>query len=73
MSKLLFFNIPLILERITNLFLVVIFLAQPDDSNSEDCLMIYPEDRTWNDFSCSNTLPFVCEGHSEYDSITYHN
>ena len=73
MSKLLSLNILLILERITNLFSVVIFLGQPDDSNSEDCLMMYPEDGTWNDLSCSNTLMFVCERHSEYDSITLYN
>ena len=73
MSKLLSLNILLILERITNLFSVVKFLGQPDDSNSEDCLMMYPENGEWNDLKCSETLMFVCERHSEYDSITYHN
>ncbi|XP_078327464.1 lectin BRA-3-like [Crassostrea virginica] len=38
--------------------------AQPDNWNSEDCLMMYTEDGTWNDLSCSNTLPFVCERHT---------
>ena len=73
MSKLLSLNILLIQERITNLFSVVIFLGQPDDWNSEDCLMMYPENGEWNDLNCLKTLMFVCERHSEYDSITYHN
>ena len=73
MSKLLSLNILLILERITNLFSVVIFLGQPDDRNSEDCLLMYPENGEWNDVNCSKTRMFVCERHSEYDSITYHN
>nr|XP_022310794.1 uncharacterized protein LOC111116095 [Crassostrea virginica] len=38
--------------------------GQPDDSNSEDCLMMYPENGEWNDLKCSETLMFVCERHT---------
>ena len=39
--------------------------VKPD--GGEDCLMMYPDDGTWNDLECDDNLPFVCEKISKQD------
>nr|XP_022310810.1 secretory phospholipase A2 receptor-like isoform X2 [Crassostrea virginica] len=43
--------------------------SKPD--GGEDCLMMYPDDGTWNDLECTDFLPFVCEKITAGDTCNF--